>query len=456
MLIRELEVSGLHGYINKKIRFHEDVNILIGINGSGKTSILNALFWTLSPQSWVSGELAARRLSGLLFDSIRIRFTNPPQTKPGSLYVTAKRTNEIISINITHVDGHLTLPDIGQERHSFSRRDLLRRNPDDEVDFIFRHLQSQSDNPVLATLSELGDTLYLPLDRRWAGTAEPQYPPTRRRRMSHRGQTPTEAVYTMAVERFREERRHVVQASEELRRKMILSIFEVIPDSPNLPDSVLTPEEIRAYQTRIIDTLERIEIRDLSSTTDSIFSQLLSISERIAGKSFDDSFSHGSEEQRAAWLELFSAGGTVLFTRIDRLIALIEEYEQAIETHTVRTRRFLQSVNSFLRDSDKSIAFDSIGNIEVQLPRHAPFSADFLSSGELQLLTLFAYLYFTDASQEQFPVIIDEPEISLHLEWQSKFIESVRTANPKCQLIIATHSPEIVGTHQDKCIDISP
>ena len=52
--------------------------------------------------------------------------------------------------------------------------------------------------------------------------------------------------------------------------------------------------------------------------------------------------------------------------------------------------------------------------------------------------------------------MVDEPELSLHVAWQNRSIDSVKAANPNAQFIIATHSPEIVGDAEDTVIDISP
>ena len=66
-----------------------------------------------------------------------------------------------------------------------------------------------------------------------------------------------------------------------------------------------------------------------------------------------------------------------------------------------------------------------------------------LSSGEKQLLLIL----LTVLCQDEKPSILlmDEPEISLHLRWQYELIEIIRTLNPNCQVIIATHSPSIYG-----------
>ena len=47
--------------------------------------------------------------------------------------------------------------------------------------------------------------------------------------------------------------------------------------------------------------------------------------------------------------------------------------------------------------------------------------------------------------KEPYVILMDEPEISLHIEWQQKLIDVMRQVNPNCQLIISTHSPSIFG-----------
>ena len=51
--------------------------------------------------------------------------------------------------------------------------------------------------------------------------------------------------------------------------------------------------------------------------------------------------------------------------------------------------------------------------------------------------------------------IVDEPELSLHIDWQEKFVEAVLDANPDVQLILATHSPAIILDRAEFCISLS-
>ena len=46
-------------------------------------------------------------------------------------------------------------------------------------------------------------------------------------------------------------------------------------------------------------------------------------------------------------------------------------------------------------------------------------------------------------NREPYVLLMDEPEISLHIDWQRSLIRNVRQINPNCQVIVATHSPTI-------------
>lgn len=65
-----------------------------------------------------------------------------------------------------------------------------------------------------------------------------------------------------------------------------------------------------------------------------------------------------------------------------------------------------------------------------------------LSSGEKQLLILL--IFALAENKREFITIWDEPEISLHIDWQRKLISTVQMLNPNGQLIISTHSPSII------------
>lgn len=73
-----------------------------------------------------------------------------------------------------------------------------------------------------------------------------------------------------------------------------------------------------------------------------------------------------------------------------------------------------------------------------------------LSAGEKQLLTFISYNIFHSNTI----FFIDEPELSLHADWQSKLFSLLKEQNPTNQFIISTHSPFIYSIFPDKEIEI--
>ncbi|MFC1429660.1 AAA family ATPase [Streptacidiphilus sp. N1-3] len=71
-----------------------------------------------------------------------------------------------------------------------------------------------------------------------------------------------------------------------------------------------------------------------------------------------------------------------------------------------------------------------------------------LSSGQKQVVRILVECLTAGSNS----VIIDEPEISMHVDWQHRLVSCMQTVNPNAQLILATHSPEIMATLLDRNI----
>ena len=77
-----------------------------------------------------------------------------------------------------------------------------------------------------------------------------------------------------------------------------------------------------------------------------------------------------------------------------------------------------------------------------------------LSSGEQHELVVLYELLFR--APKNGLVLVDEPEISLHVAWQSRFLSDLigilRLTD--AYAIVATHSPVIIGTRQDLTVEL--
>jgi len=102
-------------------------------------------------------------------------------------------------------------------------------------------------------------------------------------------------------------------------------------------------------------------------------------------------------------------------------------------------------LNSFL--SDKEIQIDDKSNIVLMLDSGMTLPLNDLSAGEKQILILFYRILFQTAPGSL--VMIDEPEISLHVAWQQRMGTALRDVARlrDLQILISTHSPQII--HHD-------
>jgi len=115
--------------------------------------------------------------------------------------------------------------------------------------------------------------------------------------------------------------------------------------------------------------------------------------------------------------------------------------ENAIEISN-RINKLFELINSFFINTHKKIEIDTSNNIVFRTENNI-VQLEQLSSGEKQLLLILFKVFLMD--EKPYILLMDEPEISLHIGWQQNLIGTIRELNPNCQLIIATHSPSIFG-----------
>ncbi|MCM1142639.1 MAG: ATP-binding protein [Muribaculum sp.] len=99
-------------------------------------------------------------------------------------------------------------------------------------------------------------------------------------------------------------------------------------------------------------------------------------------------------------------------------------------------------LDRLLKESGKRVNRDK-GDLEFIFKsdeKSHPYSD--LSAGEKQLL-LILLTVFLQENRESI-LIMDEPEISLHVDWQMQLLDIIYELNPNCQVIVSTHSPSMI------------
>ncbi len=125
----------------------------------------------------------------------------------------------------------------------------------------------------------------------------------------------------------------------------------------------------------------------------------------------------------------------------NRIIAELQAgHTEAAQQISQKKKRFQDIVDELFAETGKRIVrteneirCTQIG--EMLLPYQ-------LSSGEKQMLIILLTVLVED--DLPYVLFMDEPEVSLHIEWQKRLIDLITELNPNCQIILTTHSPAVI------------
>ncbi|MBR3657191.1 MAG: ATP-binding protein [Prevotella sp.] len=125
----------------------------------------------------------------------------------------------------------------------------------------------------------------------------------------------------------------------------------------------------------------------------------------------------------------------------NRIIAQLQQGNMDAAQHlSEQKKRFQDIVDDLFSETGKKIVrteneirFSQIGETLV------PYQ---LSSGEKQMLAILLTVLVED--NQPYVLFMDEPEVSLHIEWQKRLIDLCIELNPNVQIILTTHSPAVV------------
>ena len=210
--------------------------------------------------------------------------------------------------------------------------------------------------------------------------------------------------------------------------------------------SRITQRLDRTFPNRVLGTeatnlvLDADKIRERYDAQNEFRSRL----GRVASVALEDELSLPArtlEDWELKLLDLYLRDADEKLAPFEGLLQQIELIEQIINSRLL---------NKQLRvtDGDGLTVKHSVDAREIDL--------DFLSSGEQHEIILMIDLLFNVPRGAV--VLIDEPEISLHIVWQLAFIPDVRriAALAGFRFVVATHSPQIINDEWDRAIRLGP
>lgn len=416
--IKSVSIKGLWEVKNIKVDFNEDVNILIGGNGSGKTTFLRII------ESFLNVDLGA--VEEIVFDEVEIDIQNDEE-------VNILLIQRLMEDNVTPVFRYV-FPD-GEivELRSSEGRVMYRSRV--SAHSVYQHLKER--------LGKLVKVSWLSINRIGENVDRSD------RRSYESFRTDVDVKLSILMNQIISYRLQLETKVNERTGKFneeIVSLLLYNQKYDNLP-KYSQIQELKSYtKEEIITELHkvfsyfgnpRVHSEDIERHAEMINTVVEKMNNRDG---------HFSAE------EMLSLS---LMNRTLAILGLSTDYQRDKAKILEPINMYLGIVSQYLKDKRielNATTSELIPHVQIGTGKEKALDVKSLSSGEKQLLILLTETLLQQSQPYIF--IADEPELSLHIEWQRNLINSIRNLNPHAQIIFATHAPEIAANHPQKLINM--
>ncbi|WP_295921506.1 AAA family ATPase [uncultured Xanthomonas sp.] len=439
MKLLKFSAEKVHGYLDFDIDFDDRMTFLTGANGSGKSTALKLVESLITP--------SLKDLAFTRFTRATLAFEHAGMERE----LSAVKSQRGIVLAASWEEDVIHLDEIGSEQLNLLSED------NGMLDDYFKRLSVRlSSNKIFKSISSIPAPVFLGIERRHsqrpveheAGRyVNEELRRGMRARRVLRGDLAAGLAETQALiqDAYRASRRQLDATQESLRNDVLLSAFYYVDpnrDSSGNPRFALNFGALDFDSTRV--EIEQA-LRGIGIPEKKIEQNIRPFFQKIAGLRPE-----AWEKSSDKWLELVMNKGQV--DRLLNLISLVQEHKKKTDASLRKINSFVSMVNWFFLDCSKSVKIDTVGQIEIFRVGGERIPLDALSSGERQLLILISHLFFNAYGLRSKVFVIDEPELSLHLRWQENLVEKMLESNPGVQLVMATHSPDIVGDNREMCV----
>lgn len=436
--IKSLSIRMLHHYLDIDLKFSEGLNVIYGKNGKGKTTVLHIIANIL--------ELDFSRFSHIKFHSISVAGFNGDtldlvQSDEGLIsacfnekligfsneikypilsateeeiiksafggrpvYLPAYRSilEKVKSTSSSYESGRSSDHDAIKRKELF---EITKENPS-----FVRHRDEQRANMVAFKTLQCRDWFgpFVPIIR-YPGLAD---------------------VVDSISEEFNEAQMSSSQAQSQMLNSIFIGVFNSITSKDETPSDGEVEPLLERVKTALDDTQNSVSLHSVTA------------SQQLA---------HAVRQAKFAGDQDNNATKRVLKLYADMLERLKDENQRVFK----KLRSFENAVNKFLDGKQLEISPHFARNHNrwreyafVRTDNNSIYPLTTLSSGERQILTmLFTASRMSTASTGIF--LIDEPELSLHIDWQRIILANLEQQAANRQIIACTHSPEVGADHPD-------
>lgn len=428
--IKSFSVYGLFGTNDVHITFNENIKILIGENGLGKTQILNLFYYTLTRNFFRLGEYN--------FNKLVLTFS-----KGKSIEITKGNVDALIQETYNNPMVKDIIDDIGfaqfemlrnkfannkgswskiEDQLMYSNNKFRNKYPLHRIFRVFEELEihkptifsshiKQCKNEIDTQLSGI-DIMYFPTFRRVEEDLHSLGYNDDELNLNQENTLIQFGMYDVQ-KRFNKIENRIETLLKEGLSNFLKDVLKIVMSKNTSIDD------------NIFDRINDDDLAIIFARAKNLDSEIKeAVLDSVRKKEFNDPLS-----------------GLIL----QKLVELYEnqkELDNSVKIFRDVCNKYLINKQVFYDESAIKIFIKSdITNSEIALSK--------LSSGEKQIISIFSKVYLSD-SGKRFIVLFDEPELSLSMTWQKQLLPDIINSK-KCDFLLAvTHSPFIFDNELDR------
>lgn len=433
--IEYFKIKKLFNQYDVELNFENEVNIFLGENGMGKTTILNCLYAVLS------GRL--EKLDNILFERLEIKFVNSDK-------LTLKRKDLVRYLEDVYDSPryrrirHTNLNSIFSEKEKEELKDMIKEG-------------SYSYENVKKYISRVYEVYAIP--ERYAREELERYIFLSLKQEDEYGDEKSVMQFKNTVEELVEE--DVLYFPTYRRIEEDMSKLGLDVEKDNVKNRLIQfgMSDVENRIERMLETIKSASITGFTKMTGVLLKQYLdkdtfdNKKKKVDSEKLNIALDRIGDEIEASDKakikelvsneEIYKNENEYL---LNLIVNLIESYEKQ-NLYDDKIKKYRDVCNGYL--VGKEYVYDE-SNVTLKIFRNKykkPISIRDLSSGEKQVLSIFSKLYLDN--QKPCIILFDEPELSLSIRWQEQFLPDIMASN-KCKMLIAvTHSPFIFENQYD-------
>lgn len=429
------KIKRLFNQYDVDLLFENDVNIFLGENGMGKTTILNCLYAVLS------GRL--EKLDNIVFEKIQIKFTNNEE-----LLLERKDLMRYLEENVYDT------PRYRRMRHANLGNIFSEKEKEELKNIAFESSLDFEDvkNYVIRVSEVYGISLGMArreIERYIFALIRPD----------EYGDEKKAIEFKKKVEELVEE--EVLYFPTYRRIEEDMSKLGLDVDKDNVKNRLIQfgMSDVEKRINRILETIRMAAMTGFTKMTGVLLKQYLdnefidSKKQNIDEEKLNIALDRIGEEietvDKIKIKHLVSNGEIYKDDNehlLNLIINLIESYEKQ-SFYDEKVKKYRDVCNAYF-EGKKYIYDESNVTLEIYRTNYKkPINIKNLSSGEKQVLSIFSKLYLDD--DKPCIILFDEPELSLSIKWQEHFLPDIMDSK-KCKMLVAvTHSPFIFENQYD-------